>query len=1783
MNDRTQKVLCVAFSILLITGAVKPVMATSGGGPFGQAADAEAPVSTYQPLSEGEGELTALELKYTAVTELATLQPADQSDEQRRKQAAERINETLDVYIDGDRVESAAAFEGDAAAVSRLAALADDDPARVNETTRLLTKANARTANVSITDAQRALNRFEDDLDNPGHRNAIESHIRNAERAYERGEQALESDGNVKQTVQDRERAIRHFMTAWRQSQQALDTIERQTTPQVQILTRLDPVRNGSDPTNRTIGGTIKAVRPAELGNVTVTVEGGPSVEVQPSTSTVPASAAMFTANVTFEDREQRIRATLEDSTNGKHGHGNGPPAHANGKSSTADASPTTDELLLDGDALSDTYERETTKTDPLNPDSTSTKTTVDESGNGVIDGIEDFDSDNVTSYHEGRFGTDPFDEDTDDDGLPDRYEIRYSKLDQTRTDTNDDGVTDDEWDIDNDSLTTLEEYEAGTRPTMADEDRDDLNDSRELEVGTNSSDPDTDGDGLLDGEELDLGTDPLVRDSNGDGTLDGNATYTTQTANESLSVNVSLSGNGDIASGVTIEDGSQARFNTDSIESAQVTSFVNLESEQSFESANVTFSYDDSQLGETNESDLVVFRYNESLRMFEPLNTTVDPESNTVTGETEHFSRFVVFDVRNWASNFVADRPENGADKGEVQPVDVTMIIDTSGSMGWNDPEEFRKQAAKEFVGALVEDDRAGVVDFDNDAYVAQELTTDFGQVNLTVDSLDASGGTDIGDGVRKANEHFEGASNDSRAQFAILLTDGQGDGGRAEARTAAQRNTTIYTIGFGDANGDKLEDIAQITNGNYTPVDDPGDLPNVFSRVAEDIGTQDTDGDGIPDATERRGGFVGGLGMVETDPYNADTDGDGLDDGTELGEPITPSEFRSLTYGEERLDPQSQEYHRALVIQRTIRSSGYSIDNFSGLVYASAVSYPIRVDTDRDGVDDYTELREPMTYAATTDRGETEAVLEADEVTAETLEDAYDPDQATSDPWVPDTDHDGLDDGRERELATNPDDDDTDGDGIRDGIEMQGRNDPTLYDTIPPEIEIHDSGWDLSETSLDSTYEVLVSMEDDAVIDDLAFIKGGTTKKVHNINHDEIDHWVYGYEDEAVEIQKIDRSDWRSRAKSSAEAAWDAGGDVLETVADVTVGTTIHVRVTDSNGNSQQVIGVQRENFYGHIAGDLSDDLSSDLTDDLVARNLGMISGFSASLGTSVRELQETVENPMALVEGIREMARIIRNADPALISALKDSYIEQFKEKQKRNNPYKSGTENYNSFKTNWYNGYAIGFVSKMALDGGSSGGKTALKITDRSDSITKRLSDSRALKALSRVSDASDTAKARVTARILLGFDDAAEPLLSQGDTAGQVYQLWRHQRAMDADVDSLSDLEHSRLARALSNADVGARDGLYRMDQDSLSELMDLDIDTQTRARLAPRYADLDADGRNAVREFVDQTDNLDSATRDALREGYARGDIDIQTGEKNNIAEEIQTYSGYERVDGVERTGRGTNVRGVVNGQDSGDIKVTGRFYRDGDAYVRESLNRNSDEVERIFRKNGGGDLYDESGVDAIDRLDEVSGGDAVNIRGQIGEEVLQPELASNKYGRGGFEFDGDSGSLDQGYIPEGDIPYDLDAGNQGFDGFAIDNDGNLVVIETKVKNSNGRVTNAQVFGDPLSNGERQMSDVWIEDRLQNLVDDAETNEQKEFIKQLADDDGANAIEVSERNGEINLNGVNEENLNTELITYQDGDQTGELASRGLRQADDEEPTLDSVEIVKVGDVFNDI
>jgi hypothetical protein len=119
---------------------------------------------------------------------------------------------------------------------------------------------------------------------------------------------------------------------------------------------------------------------------------------------------------------------------------------------------------------------------------------------------------------------------DSDNDGMPDWFEVRYSFL-------NVNDPTDAAKDQDLDGLTNLEEYQKGTTLDKPDTDGDGINDGAEVKRTVNgqpaATDPlkaDTDGDGLSDGVETNTGvfvnaqntgTNPLQADTDGDGFTD--------------------------------------------------------------------------------------------------------------------------------------------------------------------------------------------------------------------------------------------------------------------------------------------------------------------------------------------------------------------------------------------------------------------------------------------------------------------------------------------------------------------------------------------------------------------------------------------------------------------------------------------------------------------------------------------------------------------------------------------------------------------------------------------------------------------------------------------------------------------------------------------------------------------------------------------------------------------------------------------------------------------------------------------------------------------------------------------------------------------------------------------------------------------------------------------------------------------------------------------------------------------------------------------------------------
>ncbi len=233
------------------------------------------------------------------------------------------------------------------------------------------------------------------------------------------------------------------------------------------------------------------------------------------------------------------------------------------------------------------------------------------------IDPELDSDKDELPNIYEICIGTNAYNEDTDGDGLSDFVEVFKLALDPLKKDTDDNGVMDGDEDGDEDQLTNLQEIKLGTEPGDADTDGDEVKDGEEVNGhGTDPLKEDTDGDTLTDGDDVTLGFSPLKEDTDDNGVTDDKE-KTNQSITEVIDetngndgaitgVTVDMKVSGNIENNTTIEN-----VYGEDVMSSELVGLVgvpvDISTEGEFEEATITFTYDPSKLGETSEDDLAI------------------------------------------------------------------------------------------------------------------------------------------------------------------------------------------------------------------------------------------------------------------------------------------------------------------------------------------------------------------------------------------------------------------------------------------------------------------------------------------------------------------------------------------------------------------------------------------------------------------------------------------------------------------------------------------------------------------------------------------------------------------------------------------------------------------------------------------------------------------------------------------------------------------------------------------------------------------------------------------------------------------------------------------------------------------------------------------------------------------------------------------------------------------------------------------------------------------------
>ena len=187
--------------------------------------------------------------------------------------------------------------------------------------------------------------------------------------------------------------------------------------------------------------------------------------------------------------------------------------------------------------------------------------------------------------------------------------------------------------------------------------------------------------------------------------------------------------------------------------------------------------------------------------------------------------------------------------------PVSMGILIDNSGSM--RDKRAAINAAALDLVRASNSQDAAFIVNFSDDAYIDQDLTSNISELERGLSHIDSRGSTALYDAVAaSANELANHAKQPK--QVLLIITDGVDNASRLNLQQAIQRvqslgGPVVYSIGllFEEDNKEKsrrakaaLEQLSQETGGIAYFPRSLENVNEIAAEVARDIRNQYTIG---------------------------------------------------------------------------------------------------------------------------------------------------------------------------------------------------------------------------------------------------------------------------------------------------------------------------------------------------------------------------------------------------------------------------------------------------------------------------------------------------------------------------------------------------------------------------------------------------------------------------------------------------------------------------------------------------------------------------------------------------------------------------------------------------------------------------------------------------------------------------------------------------------------------------------------------------------------------------
>jgi Ca-activated chloride channel family protein len=189
---------------------------------------------------------------------------------------------------------------------------------------------------------------------------------------------------------------------------------------------------------------------------------------------------------------------------------------------------------------------------------------------------------------------------------------------------------------------------------------------------------------------------------------------------------------------------------------------------------------------------------------------------------------------------------PETVAQRSRV-PLNLALVIDTSGSMEEQGKLEYVKQAAIAMINRLRPEDRFALISYNTKArvlYPSQPVEASQ-QMQWLINSLQATGGTNLGEGLLEGFRQVRNYASPSVTSRVLLLSDGLANIGitsneELSQMTLAQGDVGISLSSFGvglDFNEDLLAALAETGRGMYYFIDHPESMNSILSKEFKSV----------------------------------------------------------------------------------------------------------------------------------------------------------------------------------------------------------------------------------------------------------------------------------------------------------------------------------------------------------------------------------------------------------------------------------------------------------------------------------------------------------------------------------------------------------------------------------------------------------------------------------------------------------------------------------------------------------------------------------------------------------------------------------------------------------------------------------------------------------------------------------------------------------------------------------------------------------------------------------